>query len=87
VEQTIKGLRVGLTLFVLTVTLAAPGGSRTSAAPVDELLGACYCRAAGDLHCLGQLTERACDRRCKDELCDDWYWLERRACWNWGYGG
>jgi len=22
-----------------------------------------------------------------EELCDDWFWLERRPCWNWGYGG
>jgi hypothetical protein len=20
-------------------------------------------------------------------LCDDWFWLERRPCWNWGDGG
>jgi hypothetical protein len=27
------------------------------------------------------------NRRCAQELCDDWFWLERRSCWNWGYGG
>jgi hypothetical protein len=49
--------------------------------------GACYCRAGADLHCSSNLTEVECRTRCTEELCDDWFWLERRACWNWGYGG
>ena len=67
-------------------------GAVTASEPADtggrsDLTGACYCRAAGDLRCVGELTERQCARRCSDELCDDWFWLERRPCWNWGYGG
>jgi len=61
----------------------APGDS----AGREELTGACYCRAAGQLRCVSDLVERECSRRCADELCDDWFWLERRPCWNWGYGG
>jgi len=53
-----------------------------------DLEGACYCRAGGELRwCVTQLTERACRDRCASELCDDWFWLELRPCWNWGYGG
>lgn len=52
-----------------------------------ELHGACYCRVAGELTCLAETTESQCRRRCADELCDDWFWLERRPCWSWGYGG
>ena len=52
-----------------------------------ELTGACYCRAGGELRCAADLTEGDCGRRCTEELCDDWFWLDRRPCWNWGYGG
>lgn len=52
-----------------------------------ELTGSCYCRAVGELHCVSDQTEDQCQRRCAEELCDDWFWLERRPCWNWGYGG
>jgi hypothetical protein len=76
-----------MALAVIVVALVASGAARTSAAPNADLLGACYCKAGKELLCLGQLTEPTCNRRCKDELCDDWYWLERRPCWNWGYGG
>ena len=49
--------------------------------------GSCYCKAAGELRCVADQTEDQCRRRCAQELCDDWFWLERRPCWNWGYGG
>jgi len=52
-----------------------------------EFTGSCYCRAAGELHCVSDQTEQQCRHRCAEELCDDWFWLERRPCWNWGYGG
>jgi len=52
-----------------------------------ELTGSCYCRAAGELRCVSDQTEVRCRHRCAEELCDDWFWLERRPCWNWGYGG
>ncbi len=55
------------------------------AEPVASLHGACYCKIEQNLQCLGQTTRAECDHRC--ELCDDWFWLERRACWEWGYGG
>ena len=67
---------------LLVVALATPGASDTT-----DFTGACYCRAAAELRCVGDLVERECNRRCADELCDDWFWLERRPCWNWGYGG
>ena len=52
-----------------------------------EFTGSCYCRAGGELHCVSDQTEDQCKHRCTEELCDDWFWLERRPCWNWGYGG
>lgn len=51
------------------------------------LRGSCYCRGGGVLGCVADLTYRECERRCVTELCDDWFWNERRPCWNWGYGG
>jgi hypothetical protein len=76
--------------FVLgsALSLALTGGG----APADErtraeLTGACYCRAAEELRCITDLTERDCRRRSTEDLCDEWFWLDRRPCWNWGYGG
>jgi hypothetical protein len=63
------------------------GGSPAAQEPRFVLVGACYCEAAKELHCSGELTERACRRQCEENLCDRWFWLERRPCWGWGYGG
>lgn len=63
------------------------GGGHAAREPRFVLLGACYCQAAGELRCAADLTEPDCRRRCEQELCDRWFWLERRPCWNWGYGG
>lgn len=49
--------------------------------------GACYCKTGADLQCTADLTDRECTKQCQESLCDDWFWLERRPCWNWGYGG
>jgi hypothetical protein len=62
-------------------------GDSAAQEPRFPLLGACYCQAARELRCAGDLTERECRHRCEHELCDRWFWLERRPCWNWGYGG
>lgn len=69
----------------VVLALAVLGAAASTLAPGE--VGACYCRGGSDLHCLGVLTQPECDKRCADALCDDWFWLERRACWNWGYGG
>ena len=70
------------------LSLALTGaGEPADERPRAELTGACYCRAVQELTCTGDLTERDCRRRCAEELCDDWFWLDRRPCWNWGYGG
>jgi len=41
----------------------------------------------GELKCVGVVTKLACDKQCAEALCDDWFWMERLTCWNWGYGG
>jgi hypothetical protein len=74
---------VGLTLLGSLLV----GGGSAAQEPRFPLLGACYCQAARELRCAGDLTERECRHRCEHELCDRWFWLERRPCWNWGYGG
>jgi hypothetical protein len=79
-----RRLITGLTLLG---SLALGGASVAAEDPRFVLVGACYCRAEGQLRCTEALTERDCHRRCDEELCDRWFWLERRACWNWGYGG
>lgn len=78
----------GLLMLVAT----APGGFAAEPrsgedGPSAAFSGACYCRAAGALHCTPNLSERECRRRCDEALCDDWFWKERLPCWNWGYGG
>ena len=55
--------------------------------PSAELRGACYCRAMGQLNCVGVITQAECNKHCAEALCDDWFWMERLTCWNWGYGG
>jgi hypothetical protein len=71
----------------LAVGAAAATEPAADRARALEFTGACYCREAGELRCVAGLTEQECTRRCAEDLCDDWFWLERRACWNWGYGG
>lgn len=77
---------------VVILLAAAAGGFAAEPRPREDgtsaaLSGACYCRAAGALHCTANLSERECRRRCDEALCDDWFWKERLPCWNWGYGG
>jgi hypothetical protein len=71
---------------LLAVGLASTNGTFAHQGQ-REFTGSCYCRAAGELRCVSDQTEDQCERRCAEELCDDWFWLERRLCWNWGYGG
>jgi hypothetical protein len=80
---------VSLAALFITLCVAVPG--RVTTAPPDsrhaDLRGACYCRAMGELNCVGVLTQAACNKQCAEALCDDWFWMERLPCWNWGYGG
>jgi hypothetical protein len=74
-----------LTMLILVALVSA----RSAAVVADsrEFKGACYCRAQGELMCTANVTARECDLRSKLALCDEWFWKERLACWNWGYGG
>jgi hypothetical protein len=75
-------------VFSALLMLASASGSRAAdPAARMEFLGACYCRAEGRLTCTADLTHGACQRRCDEQICDDWFWKERLPCWNWGYGG
>jgi hypothetical protein len=74
-------------VLTLLAALLLGGGSPAAPAPRFVLRGACYCQAATELRCSSELTEGECRRRCAEDLCDDWFWLERLPCWNWGYGG
>jgi hypothetical protein len=76
-----------LTLGALLALGLTTAGGTLAQGPRWELTGSCYCRAAGELRCASDQTEDQCTRRCAEELCDEWFWLERRPCWNWGYGG
>ncbi len=82
-------MRVASIWLFAVVSLAslATAASSVQDARHDVLRGACYCQAEGHLNCLGVLTERECNKQCAEALCDDWFWLDRRSCWNWGYGG
>ena len=72
--------------ILLLLTALLPNGSTADQAS-RELRGACYCRAGNELMCTERQTERECDLRSKEALCDEWFWKERLPCWNWGYGG
>jgi hypothetical protein len=84
-------LRRGLLVAGVCVTLGVLLPRPVITAPPDrqdaEHRGACYCRAMGELKCVGVVTKLACDKQCAEALCDDWFWMERLTCWNWGYGG
>src|SRR5882672_2189066 len=59
--------------WVLVWLVAAAGGfgaePRAGAADTRSVLyGACYCRAAGALHCTANLSERECRRQCDEAL-------------------
>lgn len=75
-----------LVTSLIALGMLLPAGSSADD-PRFVFQGACYCRRAAQLDCLGELTSVECHRRCAEALCDDWFWLERRPCWNWGYGG
>jgi hypothetical protein len=74
-------------LVLLSMATIGAGGSSPQEPADRALRGACYCRAAGQLSCLEGLLQKECNKQCAEALCDEWFWLERRQCWNWGYGG
>ena len=79
-------------LAVAALTLAiveepAPMLSSAEGARAGPLQGACYLHFADKIECVGETTEPECRERCDYLLCDVYNWLERRPCWNWGYGG
>src|SRR2546426_3747356 len=71
--RTVRHVGLGF----LLVLAAASDTEPLEGARAPELSGACYCRATAELRCVPDLTERDCARRCTEELCDDWFWLER----------
>jgi len=73
--------------LVVLIGLAPIAGSSRAADTPRELRGACYCRAQRELMCTADLTARECELRSTHAFCDEWFWKERLACWNWGYGG
>ena len=79
--------RAGLVALVLAGLVSAGSAADEVPAREQEFRGACYCRAQGELTCTASLTARQCDLRSREALCDEWFWRERLACWNWGYGG
>ena len=80
----VAGLGIGM---VLATGVAGSRAADLRVADRTEFTGSCYCRAEGKLTCTPDLTLAVCQRRCDEELCDDWFWKERLPCWNWGYGG
>ncbi len=90
-QMRIERLSRMLLLAGFCVILGVVVPSPVATAPPDsrhvEFFGACYCRAMNQLTCVGVVTRAACNKQCAEALCDDWFWMERLTCWNWGYGG
>ena len=90
-QMRIERLSRMLLLAGFCVTLGVVVPNSVATAPPDgrhaELRGACYCRAMNQLKCVGVVTLAECNKQCAEALCDDWFWMERLTCWNWGYGG
>lgn len=90
-QMRMERLSRGLLLAGFCVILGAVVPSPVATGPPEsrhaEFLGACYCRAMSQLNCVGVLTRAECNKQCAEALCDDWFWMERLTCWNWGYGG
>jgi hypothetical protein len=84
--RLVRSAALGL-LVLVAVGASDAGRARAQRPGLPVFVGACYCRAEGDLRCTGNLTEQECRRRCDEALCDEWFWKERLPCWNWGYGG
>src|SRR2546427_13159458 len=74
-------------VVALVMLGAGPASESADTEARWSLTGGGYCRTAGELRCLGQLTEQKCARSCVEEMCYDWFWLARRPGWTWGYGG
>jgi len=81
------GRHAGCGLVVLIGLALGAGSSSAADVTPRELRGACYCRAQRELMCTADLTARECEHRSTHAFCDEWFWKERLACWNWGYGG
>ena len=81
--MTVAPIALGALLALVLSSANSTVAQRTG----SEFTGSCYCKASGELRCVQDQTEAQCRHRCAEELCDDWFWLERRPCWNWGYGG
>jgi hypothetical protein len=90
-QMRVERLSRMLFLTGFCVILGVVVSSPVATAPPDslraELHGACYCRTMSQLKCVGVVTQTECNKQCAEALCDDWFWMERLTCWNWGYGG
>ena len=87
--STLARVGIGVAGFCLLLGVVAASfvSTAVSDAQPSELHGACYCRAMRELRCVGVLTRAQCNKQCAEALCDEWFWMERLTCWNWGYGG
>jgi hypothetical protein len=86
-KKVARVLRPLIALAAVAVAALTAPGSVADETATAELQGACYCRGGGQLMCTANLTGRECALRCRQALCDEWFWKERLPCWNWGYGG
>ena len=77
-----------LAALIVLLALTVTGYSAQRASP-PVLPGACYCRRAKALNTSQwpSSPDWSAIAGWAEEFCDDWFWLERRPCWNWGYGG
>ena len=79
-------LVAGFCLLLGAVAASFVATTISDAQPPD-VQGACYCRAMREVKCIGVITRAQCNKQCAEAFCDDWFWMERLTCWNWGYGG
>jgi hypothetical protein len=86
-ERLSRGLLLAGFCVILGIVVPSPVGTAPPDSRDADLRGACYCRVMSELKCVSVITRAECDKQCAENMCDDWFWMERLTCWNWGYGG
>ena len=80
-------LLVVLGFAVVLLQTAAPAQDERAEPTQPGEHGSCYMRFGQNVDCVPARSDRDCQRRCDDRLCDEITWYPNPACWEWGWVG